>query len=84
MIISNNDFSAEYDLPQNIPCLPPLEMGWNTRRKHDFFIHYNRLAREFASITDMDPRHFQVKTEMFAPFDVTSRENLKGTQIPRG
>ena len=76
LIISNNDFSAEYDLPKKIPCLPPLKMGWKTRRKHDFFIHYNRLAKEFAEIICMDPWHFQVETEMFAPFDVTSRENL--------
>ena len=77
LMISNNDFSSEYELPPNIPCLPPLEMGWKTRRKHDFFIHYNRLAREFAALIDMDPCHFQVKTDMFTPFDVTSRENLK-------
>ena len=77
LIISNNDFSAEYDLPSSIPCLPSIQMGWKTRRKHTFFIHYNKLAKEFAEIIDMDPWHFQVKTEMFAPFDVTSKENLK-------
>jgi len=77
LIISNNDFSIKYDLPQNIPCIPPLKMGWNTRRKHDFFIRYNQLAGEFAEMIDRDPWHFQVKTEIFSPFDVTSRENLK-------
>ena len=77
LIISNNDFSTDYDLPQNIPCLPPLKMGWNTRRKHDFFIRYNKLAGEFAEMIDINPWHFQVKTEMFSPFNVTSKENLK-------
>ena len=77
LIISNNDFSSKYDLPRDIPCLPPLQMGWKTRRKHDFFIHYNQLAKEFAEIIRMDPWHFQVETEVFSPFDVTSGENLK-------
>ena len=77
LIISNNDFSVEYDLQKNIPCLPPLQMGWKMRRKHRFFACYNRLAREFSDIMEMNPRHFQVETEIFSPFDVTSMENLK-------
>ncbi|MCY4513021.1 MAG: glutamate--cysteine ligase [Bdellovibrionales bacterium] len=77
LIISNNDFSSDCDLPQDRPCLPPLKMGWKTRRKHDFFIHYNKLAGEFSEIIDMNPWHFQIKTELFSPFDVTSKENLK-------
>ena len=77
LIVSNNDFSVEYDLQKNIPCLPPVQMGWKMRRKHRFFSRYNRLAREFADIIKMNPRRFQVETEVFSPFDVTSAENLK-------
>ena len=77
LIISNNDFSTDCPLPEGIPCTPMPVMGWNHRRKQDFFIHYNKVADEFASLIGMDPWHFTVKTRLFAPFEVASIENLK-------
>ena len=77
LIISNNDFSTDYLLPQDVPCTPLPAMGWRHRRKQDFFLHYNKVAKEFASLIKMDPWHFTVKTKLFSPFLITSKENLK-------
>ena len=77
LIISNNDFSTDYTLPQGIPCAPTPAMGWRRRRKEDFFSHYNKVAVEFAALIDMDPWHFTVETKLFTPFLVGSKENLK-------
>lgn len=77
LIISNNDFSTDCLLPQNIPCAPLPAMGWRHRRKQDFFLHYNKAAKEFASLIKMDPWHFTVKTRLFSPFLITSKENLR-------
>ena len=77
LIISNNDFSTDCSLPKEIPCTPTPVMGWKTRRKQAFFIHYNKVAKEFASFIRMDHWHFTVKTNLFAPFEVTSMESLK-------
>ena len=76
LILSNNDFSLKQDLPKEIPCVPSMKMGWNERRKHHFFNRYNRLAEEFAEVIRMAPWRLKVETEVFSPFDVTSRENL--------
>ena len=78
LIISNNDFSTDYPLPKDTPCLPLPAMGWKNRRKQSFFFHYNEVAKEFASLIKMDPWHFTVETSLFTPFLVTSKENLKG------
>lgn len=75
LIISNNDFSNQYDLP-NIECTPPVKMGWMTRKKHNFFKEYNILAEEFASLLKIDPWHLTIQTELFSPFDMDSKENL--------
>ena len=50
LIISNNDFSVQYDLPQDIPFNPCLEMGWSFRKKYNFFKEYNKIAGEFADL----------------------------------
>ena len=75
LIISNNDFSVNYKLP-DIPCHPPLTMGWFVRKKHRFFKEYNRLAEELASLLKIDPWHLTVETELFSPFDMESKKNF--------
>ncbi len=37
------------------PIVPPLELGWNRRRKSDHFRHYARVAKEFAQQIEIDP-----------------------------
>src|SRR3569832_2322772 len=58
MILLNNDLSAGRpaileDLDQ--PVIPPLTLGWSDRLKSDHFTHYHAVAREFASLIDIDP-----------------------------
>jgi len=80
LIISNNDFSVEYDLPEDIPCSPSFRMGWLFRKKYHFFKEYNRLTKEFAELLKIDPWHLQIETRLFSSFDVESlesREKLK-------
>ena len=76
LIISNNDFSSLYDLPE-IECRPPVRMGWLERKKIDFFEKYNNLATEFAGILNIDPWHFTVETKLFSPFDMEKKESLQ-------
>ncbi len=76
LIISNNDFSVSYDLPKDIFCNPCVEMGWGLRKKHSFFVEYNKVVDEFASLIKMDPWCFKVETELFSPFHLDSDENI--------
>ena len=80
LIISNNDFSVEYDLPKETPCSPPFTMGWLFRKKYHFFKEYNSLTKEFADLLKIDPWPLQIETRLFSSFDVESpesREQLK-------
>ncbi|MBC6415114.1 MAG: glutamate--cysteine ligase [Bdellovibrionales bacterium] len=72
IIISNNDFSVHYNLPQELTCFPPFSMGWLFRKKHHFFQAYNLLIKEFAEILKIDSWYLQIETRLFSPFDVES------------
>ena len=76
LIISNNDFSVDYDLPPGAPITPRAEMGWRFRKKSGFFREYNKIAAEFAGIVGLEPWRFTVETELFSPFDIESKESL--------
>lgn len=84
LLISNNDFSQEHrEWISGIttPINPPQELGWFQRKKSDHFIHYNRLAKEFAEVIGLDPWEFEVKTELFSGLDINNaeiRESLAG------
>ncbi len=78
LIISNNDFSTEYDewaKGLEIPMNPPRELGWYRRRKDRFFKVYNQFAGEFCDLLKVDPWLLQVETELFPAFDVESEES---------
>lgn len=77
LIISNNDFSTSYDLPEDIPYNPCLKLGWSFRKKYNFFIEYNKIATEFSQILGVDPWCFRVETRLFSPFHVDSPENIQ-------
>ena len=77
LIISNNDFSLDYDIPETIPLNPSPLMGWKYRRKDQFFKEYNLLATEFARLIGIDPWHLTIKTELFEPFDPEDPSTLK-------
>ena len=58
VVILNNDLSGGIpaileDLAQ--PLVPPLAMGWSTRRKSLHFTHYQRVAAEFSAHLGIDP-----------------------------
>lgn len=65
IILINNDFSEK--CPQTLrdvvqPVVPPVEMGWHTRRKNIHFEFYNSLAREVSEIMDVDPWAISIET----------------------
>jgi glutamate--cysteine ligase len=65
IILLNNDFSERCpktlrDIVQ--PVVPPVEMGWHTRRKDVNFEFYNSLAAEVAEIIGIDPWVISIET----------------------
>jgi len=76
LILSNNDFSTPFHLPQNIPVNPPYGMGWHARRKNSFFQEYNKIAEEFSKLIEIDPWHLTIQTELFEPFSVKNPESI--------
>lgn len=78
LIISNNDFSeayADWIVGLETPINPPHVLGWHSRKKSEFFEHYNILAKEFAEITGEPEWIFQVETQSFPEFDINSDES---------
>ncbi|HRK02428.1 MAG TPA: glutamate--cysteine ligase, partial [Oligoflexia bacterium] len=66
-ILLNNDFSSGFPLKLSCvsqPIEPSFRLGWHTRKKHEFFENYNRLAGELALNAKLDPWHLQVDTEL--------------------
>lgn len=56
-VLLNNDLSGGVpeilqNLEQNL--IPPLHAGWATRRKSNHFAAYNRVARMFAELLEID------------------------------
>ena len=77
LIISNNDFSVDYQLNLPIVITPPISAGWNRRRKHSFFNKYNLLAKEFADLIQLDHNYLTIKTKRFTDFQVNSSKCLE-------
>ncbi len=66
-VLLNNDFSDDCpsilrDIAQ--PILPPVEIGWHSRRKDTHFEFYNSLAREAAAVCGIDPRTILIETRL--------------------
>jgi glutamate--cysteine ligase len=77
LVITNNDFSNAYenvDFSQT-QITPLKELGWYNRKKNHYFENYNKLVVEFAEIINEDPWFFQVPTNRFPHFDVTSEQS---------
>lgn len=73
LILINNDFSTHFpnilkDIDQ--PVIPPVEVGWHSRRKNIHFDFYNSLLDEFCKIFNMDSNIFQLKTELIKNINV--------------
>ena len=58
-ILLNNDLSAGIPpILENINeqyLLPPLHVGWSTRRKSSHFAAYDEVAKKIAKLIDIDP-----------------------------
>ena len=57
-VLLNNDLSG--GVPEVLrgleqPVVPPLSMGWMSRRKSQHFALYQKAAQEFAAIANIDP-----------------------------
>ena len=77
LIISNNDFSTNYDLQFSVPVIPPPVTGWHQRKKHTFFHTYNQLAAEFAELIHIHPNALTIQTQRFTEFNINSSLCLK-------
>lgn len=72
LLLINNDFSEKCpnlirDIKQ--PVLPPIEIGWHTRRKDIHFEFYNKLAGELAKIIEIDPWIISIETRFLQNID---------------
>ena len=72
VVLLNNDFSDNCppilrDIAQ--PVLPPVEIGWHSRRKDIHFEFYNSLAAEAASVCGIDPGVISIKTRLLEDVD---------------
>ena len=76
LIISNNDFSTDYNLNIKQLVTPPLTAGWRIRRKHSFFNKYNELAHEFATLIKVPDFTLNIKTRRFTDFNPSSADCL--------
>jgi len=84
LILSNNDFSTEYEewaRDLETPMNPPRELGWYRRRKDRFFKVYNQLAGEFCDLLKLDPWSMQVETELFPNFEVDEEESREALAV---
>tara|TARA_B100001250_G_scaffold364771_1_gene345061 strand:- start:2301 stop:3599 length:1299 start_codon:yes stop_codon:yes gene_type:complete len=58
LILLNNDLAiGEPDIFKNIEqkITPPTSLGWSSRLKSGHFNFYQKVAREFAELVDIDP-----------------------------
>lgn len=80
VILLNNDFSAGYPAALDAitqPIIPSHRLGWHSRKKSDHFIHYNKLAAEFAELIGVDPWRIQVETEEVAPVNFNEDQGIE-------
>ncbi len=87
IILINNDFSEE--CPKSLrnirqPVLPPIEIGWHTRRKDIHFHFYNKLSGELAEFLDIDPWHISIETRFEKGVDFDEPENRKRASATTG
>ena len=77
VVLMNNDLSDGVpellkEVQQSI--IPPLELGWERRRKSDHFLHYNQLAHEFSEQLEIDPWLIDPMFEKCGAIDFKNRE----------
>ncbi len=78
LILINNDFSDKCpkvlrDIEQ--PVVPPIEIGWHTRKKNVHFDFYNSLALEISKLLEIDPWTISIDTRFEEDVDFDNRED---------
>lgn len=80
LIVLNNDMSAGLpDILKDVKNIitPPLTLGWSHRLKSVHFMHYQRVAQEFASLLNMDPWLFDPMFRNCGEVDFMKKEGLE-------
>lgn len=80
IVLINNDFSD--DCPTILkdiwqPVMPPVEIGWHTRKKSLHFYHYNKLAEELSQILGIDSWNITIKTSPISEIDFDNLQSRK-------
>lgn len=80
VILVNNDYSD--GIPELIkkiaqPLLPTPFIGWHSRKKSDHFLHYERLATNFAKTIDIDPWLISSYFDKMTEPDFSNEENMQ-------
>lgn len=80
LILLNNDLSnGKPDILTNLEqtLLPPLNAGWYTRKKTNFFTKYNEICDDFAKLIDIDPWQINPYFDICSNLDFTNKDGLK-------
>jgi glutamate--cysteine ligase len=82
IILLNNDLSNGIpSILENInpdqTITPAPNMGWSSRLKSDHFAHYQRVAKEFSDIVDIDPWLIDPYFRRCGKIDFQKREGEK-------
>jgi glutamate--cysteine ligase len=82
IILLNNDLSNGIpSILENInpdqTVTPAPSMGWSSRLKSDHFAHYQRVAKEFSDIVDIDPWLIDPYFRRCGKIDFQKREGEK-------
>ncbi len=75
--LMNNDLSS--GIPEQLMeidqlIVPPLELGWGSRKKSDHFQHYSEVAQEFSERLQIDPWLIDPMFEKCGEIDFKNRE----------
>lgn len=68
LVLLNNDLTGGLQsVFSGVEITPPLDMGWDVRRKSDHFREYDQVVDEVCDLLDLDP--WVLRTEWFVSED---------------
>ena len=79
-VLLNNDLAGGIPpLLQGVaqPMLPPPQLGWAQRKKSSHFMHYTRVAEQFAAMLGTDAWLFSADFHVCAQVDFHKREGME-------
>ncbi len=78
LILINNDFSDFFpEILLNISqtIVPPIQVGWHTRKKNIHFFFYNKLVDELSKLLNIDEKTFSLETKLVEKVNIESSED---------